>query len=176
VNSFPRIDVNPVNGHVYIVYNANPPGPDGADVFFVRSINGGATWSQPIRVNDDDGEDDQFFTDVAANGAGSVQVIWYDRRNSVGNLGIDVYSARMNPGGRSFQPNTRLTSDLFRPAVGYDPVVNPFYIGDYNDIKAHHGPNGPATDFLTTWGDFRRRITTAGGRRNDQDVMFRRLE
>jgi hypothetical protein len=175
VNSFPRIDVNRVNGHVYIVYNANPPGPDGADVFFVRSTNGGTTWSEPIRVNDDTGEFDQFFPDVAANGAGNVQVMWYDRRNG-GNLGIDVYTARMNPGGQSFQPNTRLTSEIFRPAVGYDPVVNPQYMGDYNDIKAHQGPNGPAMDFLTAWGDFRRRLTTAGGRRNDQDVIFRRLE
>jgi hypothetical protein len=75
VNSFPRIDVNPANGHVYIVYNANPPGVDGADVFFVRSINGGATWSAPIRVNDDPGQFDQFFPAVAVNRAGVVQVM-----------------------------------------------------------------------------------------------------
>jgi hypothetical protein len=176
VNSFPRIDVNPVNGHVYIVYSSNPPGVDGADVFLVRSIDGGATWSAPIRVNDDPGEFDQFFPDVAVNRAGDVQVMWYDRRNSVGNLGMDIYTARMTLGGGGFQPNTRLTSVLLRPAVGYDPNTNPLYMGDYNDIKAHQGPNGPAMDFLTAWGDFRRRITTAGGRRNDQDVMFRRLE
>jgi hypothetical protein len=176
VNSFPRIDVNPVNGHVYIVYSANPEGPDGADVFFVRSTNGGATWSAPIRVNDDSGEFDQFFPDIAANRAGDVQVFWYDRRNSVGNMGIDVYTARMAPGGQSFQTNTRLTSVMFRPAVGYDPLTNPVYMGDYNDIKPIHGPNGPGMDFLAAWGDFRRKIRTLGGVRGDQDVMFRRLE
>jgi hypothetical protein len=102
--------------------------------------------------------------------------MWYDRRNSPGDLGMDVYMARMNPGGRSFQPNTRLNSVIFRPSVGYDPIANPQYMGDYNDIKAHQGPDGPALDFLNVWGDFRRRVTTLGGRRNDQDVMFKRVQ
>ncbi|MEJ7606269.1 MAG: hypothetical protein WKF37_08370 [Bryobacteraceae bacterium] len=136
----------------------------------------GATWSAPIRVNDDLGEFDQFFPDIAVNRAGSVQVFWYDRRNSVENLAMDIYGAQMAPGGQSFQANTRLTSVMFRPAVGYDPLTNRIYMGDYNDIKVMQGPTGPALDFLSAWGDFRRQITTLGGRRRDQDVMFKRLQ
>jgi hypothetical protein len=55
VNSFPRIDVDQSTGNVYITYASGPGNGDAGDVFFVRSTNGGATWSAPIRVNDEPG-------------------------------------------------------------------------------------------------------------------------
>src|SRR5262249_52437573 len=64
VNSFPRIDIDPVNGSVYIIFASHGSGADGADVFFTRSTDGGALWSVPIRVNDDPGTNDQFFPDI----------------------------------------------------------------------------------------------------------------
>ena len=171
-NSFPRIDVNPVNGEVYIVYNANPGGPDGADVFFTRSADGGATWSAPVRVNQDPGTNDQFFPDVAVNGQGVIEVIWYDRRLDPRNNRIDVFSAQSLDGGRSWRPDNRVTQTSSLPAVGYDPAINPNYMGDYIDIKATMTPSGRGSDFLLSWGDFRRIITTNGGTRPDQDVFF----
>jgi hypothetical protein len=171
-NSFPRIDVNPLNGEVYIVYNANPAGPDGADIFFTRSTNGGTTWSTPIRVNDDHSGNDQYFPDIAVNAQGVIEVIWYDQRLDPQNLRIDVYKARSYNGGASFGPNQRLTQGSAVPAVGFDPFINPNYMGDYIDIKAIMTPSGPGSDFLLSWGDFRRVITTNGGTRPDQDVVF----
>jgi hypothetical protein len=51
------IDVNrssgPRRGHVYLLSLINPPGDDPADVHFSRSVNGGVTWSPPVRVNAD---------------------------------------------------------------------------------------------------------------------------
>jgi hypothetical protein len=175
VNSFPRIDVNPVNGEVYVVFAANPPGPDGADVFFARSQDGGATWSDPIRVNDDTTSNDQFFPDLAVNGAGTVEVFWYDRRTDPDNLKIAVWRATSLDGGRSFSPNVAVTRDAAFPAVGYDPSLNPTYMGDYIDIKAVTRVGGRGLNFLLAWGDFRRIITTNGGARGDQDVFFLRL-
>jgi hypothetical protein len=171
-NSFPRIDVNPVNGEVYIVYNANPVGPDGADIFFTRSTNGGATWSTPIRVNDDHTDNDQFFPDIAVNAQGVIEVVWYDQRRDPQNLRIDVYEARSFDGGVSFGPNQKVTLGSAVPAVGFDPAINPNYMGDYLDIKAIMTPAGPGSEFLLSWGDFRRVITTNGGTRPDQDVVF----
>src|SRR5262249_60645042 len=52
-NKFPQVAVNPVNGHVYVVYNDDAPGADKADIKFTMSTNGGVTWSLPTRVNDD---------------------------------------------------------------------------------------------------------------------------
>jgi hypothetical protein len=176
VNSFPRIDVNPVNGTIYIVYASNPPGVDGADVFLTSSTDRGATWSPPIRLNDDVTNNDQFFPDVAVNGAGMVEVVWYDRRSGPDNQLIDVYGARVASNGQSTSPNQRLTSVSFPPAVGYDPTLNPVYMGDYIDIKALQNPRGRGTSFGAAWGDNRRSIVTSGGQRNDQDVFYKTVQ
>src|SRR5438128_2625457 len=50
-NEFPHAAVNPISGNVYVTYDNDGPGSDKADVFFVQSTDGGATWSAPIRVN-----------------------------------------------------------------------------------------------------------------------------
>ena len=171
-NSFPRIDVNPLNGHLYIVYNANPPGPDGADIFFTRSTDGGATWSTPARVNSDPGDNDQLFPDIAVNASGAIEIAWYDQRRDPENFRMDIYHTQSTDGGLSFGPNHRVTQTSSLPAVGYDPVVNPNYMGDYIDLKAITTATGPGNDFLLTWGDWRRVILTNGGVRPDQDAFF----
>jgi hypothetical protein len=177
-NSFPRIDVNPVNGNVYIVYASNPQGTaDGADVYVVRSTDRGATWSSPVRVNDDSTQNDQFFPAVAVNGTGTAKVLWYDRRNSSNNLGIDVYAATLMETATSLQAarNERVTTVNSLPAVGYDPILDPTYMGDYIDITPVITSTGRGTDFLAAWGDTRRVVITSGGQRHDQDVLFRRI-
>lgn len=171
-NSFPRLDVNPRNGHVYIVYNANPEGPDGADIFFTRSTDGGATWSAPTRVNKDSSDNDQLFPDIAVNVDGAIEVAWYDQRLDPENFRMDVYHSRSTDGGLSFGPNQRVTLTSALPAVGYDPVVNSNYMSDYLDLKANTTATGPGSDFLLSWGDWRRVIVTNGGVRSDQDVFF----
>ena len=173
VLSWPRIDVSPANGNIYIVYASNPPGPDGADIFLTVSTDRGQTWSAPIRVNDDRTENDQFFPDVAVNSQGVVQVVWYDRRNDPENRLIDVYRARVTANGRTVMQNERVTSVSFPPAVGYDPTTNPTYMGDYIDLKTVLSPAGREVGFGAAWGDNRRQIVTAGGRRHDQDVFFK---
>jgi hypothetical protein len=70
--------------------------------------------------------------------------------------------------------NEKLTSEAFPPAVGFDPLVIPQYMGDYLDIKSGLNPFGRGTGFVAAWGDNRRQIVTPGGRRNDQDVFFKR--
>jgi hypothetical protein len=173
VNSFPRIDVNPINGHVYIVYGSHSiPSADSGDAFFTASNDGGQTWSIPLRVNDDSTTNDQFFPAVAVNGQGVIQVMWYDRRLDPNNILIDVFSATSTNDGVSFHSNHRVTTVSSPPAVGYDPVLNPFYMGDYIDVKAMTGAHSRGSQFLQTWGDFRRRVETIGGVRHNQDVRF----
>jgi hypothetical protein len=164
-----------VNGNVYVVYASNPPGADGADIFLVTSTDRGQTWSAPVRVNDDTTQNDQFFPDVAVHGQGVVQVTWYDRRNDPENRLIDVYRARVTVNGQTVSANERLTTVSFPPAVGYDPTANRTYMGDYIDVKAFVTPAGRTTFFGAAWGDNRRQIITAGGRRHDQDVFFRKF-
>jgi hypothetical protein len=173
VNSFPRIDVNPKNGHVYIVYGSHSvPSADSGDAYFTSSTDGGQTWSIPLRVNDDSTTNDQFFPAIAVNGQGVIEVIWYDRRRDPNNLLIDVYSAKSTNDGLSFQRNQRVTTVSSPPAVGYDPEIVPTYMGDYIDVRAMTGTNSRGSQFLQAWGDFRRKVETFGGIRNDQDVRF----
>ena len=174
VNSFPRIDVDQSNGNVYITYASRPGHGDSGDVFFVRSINGGATWSSPLRLNDDPGDNDQFFSDLAVNSDGTILAIWYDKRRDPRNLEMTVFSSVSTDGGISFGPNQAVTSGTFPPAVGYDPVLNRVYMGDYIDIKAGVNNSGRTSDFFLAWGDNRRFINTNGGERPNQDVFFSR--
>ena len=174
VNSFPRIDVDPSSGNVYVTYAANPGHGDSGDVFFVRSMNGGATWSSPLRVNNDPGNNDQFFPDLAVNSDGVIRVFWYDKRLDPNNIAMSVYSAVSTNGGVSFGPNFAVTQGTFPPAVGYDPVLNRTYMGDYIDIKAGMTASGRTSDFFLAWGDNRRVVITTGGIRHDQDVFFSR--
>jgi hypothetical protein len=80
VNSF-GLGTKQVNGHwpLYVAYENEDP--DGlARVYVSGSLDGGANWSAPIRVNDgpDDVEALQPRVEVAPNG--TVAVTFYDRR------------------------------------------------------------------------------------------------
>jgi hypothetical protein len=67
-------------GHLYLTYEDW----DGAqfDVYFTQSVDGGHTWSEPARVNDnaDPAATDQFQPSVAEGPGGAVAVAFYDRR------------------------------------------------------------------------------------------------
>jgi len=106
------------------------------------------------------------------NGQGVLEIIWYDQRLDPRNLLIDVFKVRSRDGGRSFGPDQRVTMGSAAPAVGFDPLVNTNFMGDYIDIKAITTADGRGSAFLLSWGDFRRVIVTDGGTRPDQDVVF----
>jgi hypothetical protein len=67
-------------GHLYLTYEDW----DGAqfDVKFTQSTDAGATWTDPVVVNDnaDPAATDQFQPSVAAGPGGAVAVAFYDRR------------------------------------------------------------------------------------------------
>jgi hypothetical protein len=181
VNSYPRVDVGD-DGNIYVVYAANMQGADGADVFLTRSTDGGTSWPIPIKVNSQEfgggSESLDFFPDVAVNRVGTVHVIWYSNR--VGPIfgggridqSISVQQAESFDLGRSFGVESSVTSSGFSPVVGHDLAMGPSYMGDYLDLKTGFGPAGRDNRFLMAWGDCRRIITTIGGTRPDQDVIF----
>jgi hypothetical protein len=67
-------------GHLYLTYEQW----DGAqfDVYFTQSVDRGATWTSPTRVNDNarPTASDQFQPSVAEGPGGAVAVAFYDRR------------------------------------------------------------------------------------------------
>ncbi|MCK7531413.1 MAG: glycoside hydrolase [Marinilabiliales bacterium] len=74
-------------------------GPTDTDIFFIRSTDGGGTWSSPLRVNDDGPGKQQFFTWMTVDQAnGDIYIVFYDRRGHADNY-TDVYMAVSHDGG-----------------------------------------------------------------------------
>ena len=152
VFEFPSLAINPVNGEVYVTYNSNPPGVDQADIYFARSSNGGRSWAESIRINDDRTTNDQWMPAVTVAPDGTLAVIWYDRRlDPNNNMKFDVYMAVSQDGGRTWLPNKRVTtvsSDVPPLSPNFDRI-RPCYMADYNDIAAD------SENFYLIWGDNR---------------------
>jgi hypothetical protein len=72
-------------GHLYTTYEDWDLANGQMDVKFVQSADGGATWSAPVKVNDNAesgrvGYSDQFQPSIAAGPNGAVAIAFYDRR------------------------------------------------------------------------------------------------
>ncbi|MEE9129967.1 MAG: hypothetical protein V3T84_08095 [Phycisphaerales bacterium] len=122
----------PAQGEVYMLCSVNPPGGDPLDVHFVRSTDGGETWTDPIRVNDDPIKNGawQWFGTMSVAPNGRIDVIWNDTRNTgVSNMSELFYSFSTD-GGDTWSPNTQL-SPVFNSWIGW-PQQNK--IGDYYDM------------------------------------------
>lgn len=70
----------PVNGHypLYVAYEDYATGV--VNVLLTASYDGGASWSAPVRVNDNTAAVDEFQPNLAAGPDGTVSVAFYDRR------------------------------------------------------------------------------------------------
>ena len=125
------VSTGPHRGSIYVNWiderNGDP------DVFVVASRDGGESWEEPVRVNDDrigNGKA-QLFTWMAVDpGDGSLNLVFLDRRDTEGEA-QGVMLARSTDGGRSFQ----------NIPVHQDPFTCPesAFFGDYLAIAAHGG-------------------------------------
>jgi hypothetical protein len=123
------------------------------DVYLTRSSDGGASWSSPVRINNDDIRlgIDQWFPAVDVDRSGKVWVTYYDRRRDERNLLIDTFVASSGNGGATWK-NRRATRDSFPPITGWqDAIVNPAYMGDYIAVAADSTGRYPGV--IVAWGD-----------------------
>ena len=108
------------------------------DVFVMSSKDGGNSWSTPVRVNDDALKNGkaQFFTWMSVDPAdGSINILFYDRRNGTGTQ-TGVTLARSVDGGKTF-----VNHKIELPLFGANPRV---FFGDYGGISAFQGRVVPA--------------------------------
>jgi hypothetical protein len=146
--AFPAIATDPTDAdRLYVTWSSNN-GTSQTDVFVSRSLNGGDTWSAPVRVNDDPlgNPRDQFFPWVAVDDDGIVRVMWGDDRLDLVNTGgklYDIFLAKSTDHGATFGPNIRVTTESSDP--DFDGFGGTF-IGDYFGLSASG---------LAVWADTR---------------------
>lgn len=118
------------NGNIYINFSDERNGDH--DVFIVKSSDGGDTWSDAVRVNDDavgNGKE-QFMSHMCVDPiTGVIYIIFYDRRN-YNDLKTDMYLAVSSDGGESFT-NERISEKPFVPN-------SKVFFGDYIGINAYN--------------------------------------
>ncbi|MBK7387504.1 MAG: T9SS type A sorting domain-containing protein [Bacteroidetes bacterium] len=120
----------PNHGTIYINWTDQRNGITDTDVWLVKSVDGGNTWSTPIKVNDDTSNRQQFFTWMTLDQAtGELWFVFYDRRN-YNDTRTDVYMARSADGGNTFQ-NFKISDTPFIPTPGV-------FFGDYTNVTAHN--------------------------------------
>ena len=124
------ISNGPYRGTIYINWSDQRNGAGDTDAWLVKSNDGGNTWSQPVRVNDDPPGKHQFFTWMAIDQSnGYLYFVFYDRRNYEDN-NTDVYMARSTDGGATFT-NFKISSEPFLPNSN-------IFFGDYTNLTAHN--------------------------------------
>jgi subtilisin-like proprotein convertase family protein len=153
-NSFPHMAVNPVSGALVVVFNDDTVAGNGdnGNVFYTTSTDNGATWSAPVKINDD-GARDQFFPTLAISPTGHQAAFgYYSRSHDPANLmfhrrirmaGMDTVT-----GAITMRPSAQLSPDT-PVVIGQDPVINPTYMGDYDVIAPTRN------SFYSTWADNR---------------------
>lgn len=130
------------NGFVYIVWYDYRSGSN-YDVYFANSTDGGAIFSQNIKITDEIGDSNQVLPSIATEGNGLLYVAWADFRDG----SYDIYFTNSPDGGASFGTNIKINDDgatnekQTNPSVVVVPNGNIYvvwederYGSDYPDI------------------------------------------
>lgn len=171
--SGPSPAVNPQNGDVYVVWEETTGGPPR--VAFARSQDDGASWSDPVVVNDVEPRREwtfpELFPSLSVAPNGRLDVAWYDWRNDPAfdpeaqepdNRFQDVFASHSTDGGRTWSPDVRVTDRLIDRSLG---------------IAESHGLWGPVAVASTNraafvaWSDTR----NSSERTQSQDIYVTRV-
>ena len=127
----------PHSGNVYVVSSAERFSTnDPLDVMFARSTNGGLSWDDPIRVNQDVSNSNwQWFGTMSVAPDGRIDVVWLDTRDIPVGYYSALYYAYSTNGGESFSQNEKI-SEVFDPHLGWpqqDKMGDYFHMVSDND-------------------------------------------
>ena len=121
---------------------ANMPGTNTAStcktrIWFSRSSDGGATWSSPVKINDQSQLNDQFFPRLAVDAAtGAMMVVYYDTINDTGRKKTDIWMQTSLDHGATWSGATQVTTqESDETASGY----NTYQYGDYIGLTCQDG-------------------------------------
>ncbi len=133
-NGMPITGVDMSNGSykgtIYINFSDQRNGENNTDIFIVKSVDGGNTWSHPISVNQDKTTSHQFLTWMSVDPkTGYIYILFYDKSKYTNAL-TDVVLAISTNGGDSFI-NTTISEKPFE-------TNDAIFFGDYSNINAYN--------------------------------------
>ncbi len=118
------------NNNIYLLASVERTGFNtGSDVMFVRSTDGGQSFSSPVRINDDPVNPNKWhwFGALSVAPNGRLDCVWLDTRNALNNTDSQLFYSSSNDGGITWTPNVPV-SNSFNPYLGYP---NQDKMGDY---------------------------------------------
>jgi alpha-tubulin suppressor-like RCC1 family protein len=108
-------------------------------IFFVRSPDQGASWTQPIQLDSGNAKNDSWQPAIALDqNTGIVTVAWYDRRDDSGNTLYRPYYTQSTDGGLTW-----LASQAPVATAQSDPRIDCNGTGDYMEMTAADGVAHP---------------------------------
>jgi len=153
-----------LNNVVSYVYDSrNTANGDPANVFYIRSTDGGLTFSAPLQLNTDTTTKAQWQPNLSVAADGSLLSVWYDERNATatcvkGSTTVGCYqmfARKSTDNGATWGPDEAF-SDVMTPLPGQpDTGIVAEYVGDYD-----YG-SGLETEHFTSWADGRVAINNA---------------
>jgi hypothetical protein len=129
------------NNNIYMMCSVEPSGRSTTDVMFVRSTDGGLTFSTPHRINDDGLTNKwHWFGTFSVAPNGRLDSVWYDSRNAANNTDSQLFYSYSTDAGVTWSANVAV-SNAFNPFEGYP---NQNKIGDYITMVSDNGGSNVA--------------------------------
>lgn len=120
------------HGNIYLLASIDPPGGDPLNVHFVRSTDGGQTWSTRVKVNDDPNGSNrwQWFGTMSVAPNGRIDAVWNDTRNDASANTSELFYSFSVDAGVTWSTNVAV-SPPFNSMIGWPQQSK---IGDYYDM------------------------------------------
>jgi hypothetical protein len=160
--AYDRFPASPHFGRLYLVYTDETVDENNdTDIMLRYSDDDGATWSAPIRVNDDPANPvrSQFLPKIATNPlSGNIAVCWHDARNSANNDSMQEFCTIATPATADpvFLANSQV-GDALTSGNGSNPPVAgqaDIQFGDYSGLSYFQGRVHPIwADVSNSTGD-----------------------
>src|SRR5579859_542566 len=134
----PSLNWNAATGTLAFMYQNNINRKvSGSDISVQTSTDGGATWSDArfvaVGSDGDPAKNDQFFSWVTSNPAGTFFAIWLDNRSDPGNKLIETWEGVSHDNGKTWT-NFKLSTVAWNPDLGF--FTSGAFIGDYMGVAA----------------------------------------
>jgi hypothetical protein len=127
-NPFAAIDSR--TGNLYVTWDQRE-GNGPQEVLFMASTDAGQTWSEPLRLPDDERSKgiEHYNPGISVAPNGRIDVAWFDFRNDPSFVArtataapriryADVYMASSTDGGRTWGPNVKVTDRAIDTSIG----------------------------------------------------------